>query len=257
MEFIGEVLGWFTDPANWSGSDGLPTRLGEHLVLSIVPLLAAAGVALPLGAWIGHTGRGAGLVINAANVGRAIPSLAILALATMLLQATLVDLGLRAVASEISTMIAMAALALPPIVTNTCVAIATVERDLVEAGRGMGMRELEVLRRVELPVGAPVILAGIRTAAVQVVATATLGAVFATGGLGRYIIDGIAQRRPDEVFSGALLVAALAVLTELAFAALQRRVTSPGLGDPTGSTSLAAAPGEPPGFGRGGGEMAV
>jgi osmoprotectant transport system permease protein len=229
VEFFGKVAAWFSDPANLFGSDGLQGRLGEHLILSVIPLLIAMAIALPLGAWIGHSGRFANLVINIANVGRAIPSLAILALATMLLQRFLVDIGLRESASEIATMIALTALAIPPILTNAYVGISGVDDDLVEAGRGMGMREGQILREVELPVALPVILVGVRTAAVQVVATATLGAVFATGGLGRFIIDGIAQRRYDEVFAGALVVALLSILTELAFEFVQRRVTSPGM----------------------------
>ena len=229
MEFLGQVVAWFSDPANLFGPDGLQGRLGEHLILSVIPLAIAVAIALPLGAWIGHSGRAANLVINIANVGRAIPSLAILAVATMLLQAFLVDIGLRQVSSEIATMIAMTALAIPPILTNTYVGIREVEDDLVEAGRGMGMREGQILREVELPVALPVVLVGIRTAAVQVVATATLGAVFATGGLGRFIIDGIAQRRYEEVFAGAIVVAILSILTELVFGAIQRRATSPGL----------------------------
>ena len=229
MEFFGEVVAWFSDPANLFGSDGLQGRLGEHLILSVIPLVIAMSIALPLGAWIGHSGRFANLVINIANVGRAIPSLAILAMATMLLQAFIVSIGLRQFASEIATMIALTALAIPPILTNTYVGISEVDDELVEAGRGMGMRESQVLRGVELPVALPVILVGVRTAAVQVVATATLGAVFATGGLGRFIIDGIAQRRFDEVFAGAIVVALLSITTELSFEFVQRRVTSPGV----------------------------
>ncbi len=229
MEFFGKVAAWFSDPANLFGPDGLQGRLGEHLILSVIPLLIAMAIAMPLGAWIGHSGRFANLVINIANVGRAIPSLAILALATMLLQAFIVSIGLRQFASEIATIIALTALAIPPILTNAYVGISEVDDDLVEAGRGMGMRESQILREVELPVALPVILVGVRTAAVQVVATATLGAVFATGGLGRFIIDGIAQRRYDEVFAGALVVALLSIMTELAFEFVQRRVTSPGV----------------------------
>ena len=237
MDFLGGVVAWFADPANWTGPDGVPTRLLEHLALYAIPLAIAILVALPLGAWIGHTGRAANLVINVANIGRAIPSLAILAVAAMLLSVPLVDLGLRGVASEMATIVAMAALAIPPILTNTYVGISEADRDLVDAGRGMGMRATQVLRLVEVPVGLPIILGGIRTAAVQVVATATLGAVFATGGLGRYIIDGIAQRRNDEVFAGALLVALLSIGTELAFAAIQRRAISPGLRGGTAATA--------------------
>lgn len=229
MDFIGEVLAWFADPANWGGSDGVPTRLLEHLALSAIPLALAMLMALPLGAWIGHTGRAANLVINVTNIGRAIPSLAILAVATMVLNVPLVGLGLRSVSAEAATVIAMTALAIPPILTNTYVGISEVDRDLVDAGRGMGMRAGQILRLIEVPVGLPIILGGIRTAAVQVVATATLGAVFATGGFGRYIIDGIAQRRNDEVFAGAVMVAALSIITELTFAAIQRRAISQGL----------------------------
>lgn len=229
MEFFGEVAAWFADPVNWSGSDGVPARIVEHLILSAVPLILAVAVALPIGAWIGHTGRFPNLVINIANVGRAIPSLAILAIAAMLLQRFLVELGLRDASSEIITMIALFFLAIPPILTNAYVGINEVDDQIVEAGRGMGMRDRDILRRVEIPVGLPVILVGVRTAAVQVVATATLGAVIGTGGLGRYIIDGIAQRGFDEVFAGALIVAALSIATELTFSFIERRATSPGL----------------------------
>jgi osmoprotectant transport system permease protein len=229
VEFIGEVIVWFGDPAHWAGRDGLPTRLVEHLVLSVVPLALAIALAVPVGAWIGHTGRGVGLVVNIANVGRAIPSLAIMAIASQILFRPIVDLGFRREAAEVTTIIAMFALAIPPLVTNTYVGVSEVDRDLVESGRGMGMRESQILRRVELPVALPVVLAGIRTAAVQVVATATIGAVFGTGGLGRYIIDGIAQRNYPEVFAGALVVATMSILTELTFSFIQRRAVSPGL----------------------------
>ena len=229
MEFAREVIQWFSDPANWTGDGGIPIRVSEHLLLSAVPLLVALAIGLPVAAWVGHTGRFGGLAINVSNIGRAIPSLAIMAIAAMLLNRWLVDIGLRREAGEITTMVAMAALAVPPIVTNTYVGISEVERDLVEAARGMGMTATQVLRRVEIPLAMPVILAGVRTAAVQVVATATLGAVFGTGGLGRYIIDGIAQRNNQEVFAGALIVAAMSIGTELAFGLVERRAVSPGV----------------------------
>lgn len=229
MEFLGQVIAWLTDAAHWSGADGVPVRVAEHLTLSVIPLVIAVAIALPIGAWVGHTGRGADLAVNVANIGRAIPSLAILAIAAQLLNPTLVDLGLRREAAEITTIVAMLALAMPPILTNAYIGVSEVDPELVEAGRGMGMRDRDVLRKVELPVALPVMLAGIRTAAVNVVATATLGAVFGTGGLGRFIIDGIAQRTYEEVFAGALLVAGLSMITELTFAFVQARAVSPGL----------------------------
>jgi osmoprotectant transport system permease protein len=229
MEFIVQVIGWFADPTNWSGGDGVPVRLAEHLALSAIPLAVALVIALPVGAWVGHTGRGADVAINVSNIGRAVPSLAVLAISAQVLNRPLVDLGLRREAAEAATIVAMLVLAIPPILTNAYVGISQVDDDIVEAGRGMGMRGREILRRVELPVALPVVLAGVRTAAVQVVATATLGAVFGTGGLGRYIIDGIAQRKYEEVFAGAVMVALLSVVTELVFAWIQRRAVSPGV----------------------------
>jgi osmoprotectant transport system permease protein len=247
VEFIADVAGWFGDPVNWAGEDGVPVRITEHLVLSAVPLLVALLIALPVAAWVGHTGKGAGVAVNVANIGRAIPSLAIMAIASQILFRAIVELGFRREAAEITTIIAMAALAIPPIVTNTYIGISEVERELTEAARGMGMTAAQVLRRVELPIALPVILAGIRTAAVQVVATATLGAVFGTGGLGRYIIDGIAQRKYEEVFAGALLVAALSIATELGFSALHRSTNRRRRGTAHGEAAtrpeLDAAPG--------------
>jgi len=234
MGFFADVVAWFTDPAHWSGSDGIPIRIGEHLLLAGVPLVLAVLIALPIGLYIGHTGRFSGLAINISNVGRAIPTLAILSIAWLLLSRPLVEIGLRRDAAEITTGIAMIALALPPIITNAYVGLAAVDRDLVEAARGMGMTGRQVLLRLELPLALPVVLAGLRTAAVQVVATATLGAVLGTGGLGRYLIDGIAQRQYQEMFAGALLVALMAILTEGLFAWLQRLTLSPGLQVQTG-----------------------
>jgi osmoprotectant transport system permease protein len=252
MDFFAEVVAWFGDAANWSGTDGVPSRIGEHLVLSAVPLLVAVALALPIGLYIGHTGRLAALAINVSNVGRAIPTLAILSIAWLLLSRPLVEIGLRRDAAEITTALAMIALALPPIITNAYVGLAGVDRDLVEAGRGMGMTGRQLLLRLELPLALPVVLAGVRTAAVQVVATATLGAVVGTGGLGRYLVDGLAQRKYEEVFAGGLLVALLAIGTELLFSWLQRRTVSPGL-----QSATARALREPGQMGRGGGEVAV
>ncbi len=218
--FFTEVVEWFTDPENWEGSSGIPIRLLEHVEMSVISVAVAAAIALPLGLWIGHTRRGEFLVVSVANLGRAIPSFGLLFLFVIVF-----ELGLDTPpALRPPVLFALILLAIPPILTNTYVGIQTVDPDTLEAARGMGMREGEVLRGLELPLAAPVIVAGLRTAAVQVVATATLAAVVAGGGLGRFIVDGFASGDDPQIFAGALMVAILAILTELAMGLLERAV---------------------------------
>ncbi|MBA2372303.1 MAG: ABC transporter permease [Chloroflexi bacterium] len=211
MDFLASVVAWFADPAHWRGEDGIPTRLFEHVQLSGAAVAIAAAIALPLGLYLGHTGRGGFVAINVANLGRALPSLALIALGLVASIALGLGLGFW------PTLFALVPLALPPILTNTFVAVRAVDRDTIEAARGMGLRETQILREVELPLALPLILGGMRTAAVNVVATATLGALVAGGALGRYIVDGLALQEYDRLFAGALLVAVLAIATELAF----------------------------------------
>jgi osmoprotectant transport system permease protein len=228
MDFLAEVAAWFADPATWSGRDGIPQRLFEHVWISAASLALALAIALPVGLAIGHTGRGARLVVATANIGRAVPSLGLLGLAFLALLPFGLGLG------ALPAIVALTALAIPPIVTNTYVGLRGVDPELVEAARGMGMREGQVLRLVEVPVALPVIMAGVLTSAVQVVATATLAAVIGGGTLGQIILIGFNVGDEVRVFGAALVVAALSISTELAFAALQRAVTSPGLrGRPT------------------------
>lgn len=223
MDTIAQTLAWLSDPVHWQGGDGIPTRLIEHVRIAAVALAAAIAVALPVGLYIGHTGRGAVLAVNLSNLGRAIPSFAVLSLAFPI--ALRAGLGV----DPVPTLVALFALSLPPIVTNTYVGLREVDREVVEAGRGMGMREREILARVEVPLALPVILTGLRVAAVQVVATATLGAVVGGGGLGRYIVDGFARQENERILAGALLVALLAIATELAFGVMGRALVSRGL----------------------------
>jgi osmoprotectant transport system permease protein len=173
-------------------------------------------IALPAGALLGHVRRGGLLAVSVVNIGRAIPSFAIVAIALPIT----IQLGLGF--GFWPTWLAVFFLALPPIFTNTYTAIRGADPDAVSAARGMGLREKDVLLRVELPLGAPLVIAATRVAAVQVIATAPLGALVGWGGLGRFIIDGLALRDFPQVFAGALLVAALAVATELAFSAFER-----------------------------------
>ncbi len=221
--FFGEVAAWFADPGTWTGRDGIPQRLFEHVLISAVSLAIAIVIALPVGLWVGHTGRGARTVSAVAGVGRAVPSLGLLGLAFLALLPFGLGLG------ALPAIIALTLLAIPPIITNASVGVREVDPDLVEAARGMGMRGRQVLTGVEVPVALPIILAGLRTSAVQVVATATLAAVIGGGTLGQLIIVGFSLGDEVRVFGAALVVAALALATEMSFAALQRAGTSPGL----------------------------
>jgi osmoprotectant transport system permease protein len=215
---VNQVLAWLTDPAQWSGPDGIPVRTLQHLWYSLLATAIAGAIALPIGIYIGHTGRGALFAVNLTNLGRAIPSLGII-----ILMFTLVGFGI------VPVLVALVALAVPPIVTNSYIGVRSVDRDVREAAEGMGMRGRQVLWRVELPVAMPLIMAGVRTSAVQVVATATLAAFVGLGGLGRYLIDGLSQRDLPQVVGGAILVAVLSLLTELVLGRVQSMVVSQGL----------------------------
>jgi len=204
VSILAKVIQWFADPAHWQGSDGIPTRLVEHLQLSAESVALGALIALPIGIGLGHLGIFGNLAIGVSNVGRAVPSFAILVIAFQVF-----GLG------DTPIILALTALAIPPMVTNSYVALREVDPDIKDAARGMGYRELAQLVRVELPLAVPLIMAGIRTSAVQVVATAALAALIAGGGFGRYIIDGLAQQDYAKEFAGAVLVAVLAMATEV------------------------------------------
>ena len=220
MDVIADVVSWLTDPAQWSGPDGIPVRTLQHLWSSLLATAIAAAIALPIGIFIGHTGRGALFAVNLTNLGRAIPSLGII-----ILMFTLVGFGL------VPVLVALVALAVPPIVTNSYIGIRSVDRDVREAAEGMGMRGRQVLWQVELPVAMPLVMAGIRTSTVQVVATATLAAFVGLGGLGRYLIDGLSQRDLPQVVGGAILVAVLSLATELVLGRVQALVVPRGLAE--------------------------
>ena len=226
MTLLADVARWFADPAHYQGADAVQIRIFEHVAVSGLAVLAGVLVALPIGLYLGHTGRYGFIAMNVANIGRAIPSLAAVALAIPI-AGTL--LGVQNGLGFWPTFLALLPLALPPILTNAYVAVRDVDRDVVEAARGMGVGEVGILRRIELPLATPVILAGMRTAAVNVVATATLGALVAFGGLGRYIVDGLALREYDRLLAGALLVALLAIIVEVAFSRFERAAVSPGI----------------------------
>ena len=218
MSLLQATWQWLTDPAHWQGIDGIPTRVEEQVHLSVESVAIGALIALPIGIVLGHYGRFGNLAINISNVGRAVPSFGILVIAFQVF-----GLG------DVPIVIALTALAVPPMVTNSYVALREVDPDIKDAARGMGYRDLAQLFTVELPLAVPLIMAGVRTSAVQVVATATLAALIAGGGLGRYIVDGLARSDNPRTLAGALLVAALALATELLLAGLERALVPRGI----------------------------
>lgn len=214
MDVLIDAFGWLADPANWQGPDGVATRLVEHLQLTVASVAIACLIAIPIALWLGHIGKGGTLAINVSNVGRAVPTFAVLVLLF------LTPLGL----SVWSTIIALVLFAIPPILTNTYVGMREVDRDVVDAARGMGMAGTQLLGKVELPLAVPLLMNGVRLAAVQVVATATIAALVAGGGLGRIITNGFGRQDLPQIVAGAILVAALALAVEALMEWLQRRL---------------------------------
>jgi osmoprotectant transport system permease protein len=208
---ISQILGVFARP-------DFPELLREHVVLSAVALLIAIAIALPVALLIRNTRLGAAIVINIGNVGRAVPSLAILALALPLF-----GIGFT------TALVALTALAIPPILINASTGLREVNKDIIDAARGMGLSGSQILARIQLPIAAPVIFAGIRTSAVQTVASATLATFIGAGGLGDLIVEGLQRRGPGILLAGALSVAALAIITEIGFGVLERAFTPKGL----------------------------
>jgi osmoprotectant transport system permease protein len=218
VSFLNFAWNWLRSPAQWHGSDGIPIRVAEHLYYSGLSLLVAAIIAIPLGILIGHTGRGTYLVVNLANAWRAIPTLGFLVLMFVLIGSSIV-----------TWLVPLVVLAIPPILANTYQGVAGVDPDLKDAALGMGMTQWQVVRKVEVPVASPLILLGLRTAALFVVATATIAAYIALGGLGRYIIDGLAANNYAEVAGGAVVIVVLALAIQLIFVGARRLVVPAGL----------------------------
>ena len=225
MDVVEGIVRWFADPDHWQGPAGVPTRVGEHLLLSAAALAIAGAIGLGVGIRVGHTGRGSTFAINAANLGRALPTFGVMALVIPITAAIDSQLGFKVYPALIGLVI----LAVPPILVNAHAGVSGVDRDIVEAARATGMRERQVLRQVELPLAVPVIVGGIRSAASQIVATATLAAVFGGPGLGRYLVEGYAQLDYPMMWAGVILVGALFGAVELALALLQRLLTSAGV----------------------------
>jgi osmoprotectant transport system permease protein len=207
MNFLQQALEFIFTAANWTGPSGLTARILEHLQYTVIAVIASAVIAVPLGMVIGHTGRGTFLVVTGVNALRALPTLGVLLLGVLLW-------GLGLVPPTVALML----LGIPPLLSGTYAGIANVGRDVVDAARSMGMTETRILLRVETPNAMPLILGGLRTATLQIVATATVAAYASLGGLGRYLIDGIKIRQFYIALVGALMVTLLALLLDAALA---------------------------------------
>jgi osmoprotectant transport system permease protein len=235
MTFVPRLnyLAFLLDPDNWGwASDDIPMRLWEHIEYTLITVSISAAIALPIGMLIGHTNRGAFLAINIGNAGRSLPTFGLLAL-----MVTMVGTGLLPV------LVALVVLAIPPILASTYAGIRSVDRSAVDAAVGMGMRPTQVLFRVEVPMALPLISSGVRSALLQVCATATVAAYVGLGGLGRYLVDGLSVNEYDQVFAGALMVAALAIFFDLVGAGVERLIVSPGIRATTSrSTRTGRAP---------------
>ena len=214
MDVVSDVISWLTDSAQWSGPDGIPVRTLQHLWYSLLATVIAAAIALPIGIFIGHTGRGALVAVNLTNLGRAIPSLGII-----ILMFTLVGFGI------VPVLVALVALAIPPIVTNSYIGIRSVDRDVREAAEAMGYTRARQLLQVELPLALPVIMAGIRIATVTTIGLVTVTALIGQGGLGRLFIDGFTLNFTTPIVVGIVLSALLAFAADLALVGLQHRLT--------------------------------
>jgi osmoprotectant transport system permease protein len=224
-----DIVRFFLDPANWQGTTGIPNRLFEHVVISGVAVLVATAIAIPTGLYVGHTNRGSGLAINLANIGRAVPSYAmmVIILPITLSLADVLHYDATFGLTFLPIFLAMMFLAIPPLLVSTYAGLRSVDRDLIEAGRGMGLRERQILTRIELPIASSIIVGGFRTATLQVIATATIGAILGGGGLGRFIFDGLNQGLAGRtsIYAGAIMVAALAIGVDLLLAVVQRWLT--------------------------------
>lgn len=210
-----DALSWLAEAQRWSGPSGIPLRALEHLGYTALGVLVAALLAVPVGLYVGHTGRFKGLAVAASGAARALPTLGLVTLFALLM-----GIGLTA------PLLSFVILALPSLLAGAYSAVESADSATVDAARAQGMTELQILTRVEIPLGLPLLIGGVRGATVQVVATAMLAAYVGNGGLGRYIFQGLGSQNYPQMIAGSLLVIALALLLDLALLLLQR-VTAP------------------------------
>ncbi|GAA3864375.1 ABC transporter permease [Leifsonia kafniensis] len=218
MNYFAEALAWLADPAHYIGPNGIPTRLAEHILFTVVTILIASAIAIPIGFAIGHTGRGRGIAVSVSGGFRAIPTLGLLTLVALW-----VGIGLEA------PYVALTILAIPPILAGAYSSFEAVDRRTIDAARAVGMSEMQIVRKVEIPLGLPLLIGGIRSATLQVVATATLAAYVANFGLGRFLFEGTKTNNYAEMLGGSIIVILLALACEGLLALTQRLVVPRGV----------------------------
>lgn len=233
----GGLVNYLFDPSHWSGADGIPTLIGEHLLYSLIALVVAAVIAVPLGIYIGVTGRGVFMIAGLANALRALPSVGLLILLVLLISPAFPT----RMGYVLPSLIVLVLLAVPPILTNTYAGVRAVDAAAVDAAKGMGFRTMKVLTDVQLPCSLPLMLSGVRSALLQIISTATIAAYISLGGLGRLLIDGKAQNDFGQMVAGAVLVALMALFFDQLLAYITRRVVSPGLTRRTVKARIATA----------------
>ena len=233
MNLFLDGIGWILDPANWTGPGSIPIRIAQHIAISAIVLVIAAAIALPLGGLVGHTGRGKDLAVTVSGGLRALPTLGVLTLFGIW-----IGIGLSA------PVIALVILAIPPLLAGAYAGFEAVDRRTIDAARAMGMREDQIVGKVELPLGMPILVGGIRSATLQIVATATLAAYVADFGLGRFIFEGLKTRDYAEMLGGSILVIILALVIDGCFAITQRLVVPAGV-RATRSPELRSGPPRP------------
>ena len=211
MSSLGDGLSWLVDEAHWQGEDGFPHRMLEHLGYTALTVAIAAVIALPLGLWIGHTGRGKGLAVMASGALRALPTLGLLTL-IVLWQ----GIGLM------PPITALVVLAIPPLLAGAYAGLEAIDRRTIDAARAVGMTEWQILAKVEVPLATHLIVGGFRSAFLQVIATATVAAYVGLGGLGRYLIDGLAVRDYPQMVAGSIMMIVLALVLDTLLVGVQR-----------------------------------
>jgi osmoprotectant transport system permease protein len=213
-----QVLAWFADPAHWRGGDGVPVRVAEHLYYTVVAVLLASVIAVPVGLLVGHTTRGGVVLVGSANAMRALPTLGLLTFLFLLLRS-----------QGLATLVALVVLAVPPVLAGSYAGVRSVEAGVIDAARGMGMTSAQRLWQVEIPGALALLLGGVRSAVLQVVATTTVAAYVGLGGLGRLLLDGLNSADYPQMAAGALVIAGLALLLDALLAGLARLVVPVGV----------------------------